>query len=309
LEEYADSLEVKVETRSRELKASQQQLIHSEKMASVGLLAAGVAHEINNPTGFVMSNLEVLRGYKINLQKLFLGYQELTSYVAEGNTDSNREEIKASLQKLKVIEEEGDIQYIMEDLDSLLDDSLLGTQRIQKIVQDLKSFSRVDDSEKKFVDLNEEVIEIALRLVWNEIKYKCTLKKELMPLPRFECRPGQLSQVIMNLLINASDAIETNGEITLSSECADSMIIIKVTDDGMGIAQKEMLNIFDPFFTTKESGKGTGLGLSISHDIVKKHTGEILVSSELGEGTTFSIHLPLNPSSRDYTGRQTEWKA
>ncbi len=273
-----------------QLKSQQQQLVHAEKLASVGQLAAGVAHEINNPTGFVMGNLEILRDYKHSIQEIFKAYAHMEQHIL-ASTDPI---IKQALLRVDEVKAEQDLAYILPDMDDLLKDSIDGTLRIQKIVQDLKSFSRVDDSDKKSVDLNEDVIETALRLVWNELKYKCSLHKELKPLPAFECFPGELSQVIMNLLTNASDAIDDRGEISIVSERLDTHICIKVCDDGCGIDEAHLLKLFDPFFTTKGIGKGTGLGLSISQGIIKKHGGNLTVSSQLEEGTCFTIMLPLS---------------
>ncbi len=266
----------------------QQQLVHSEKLASVGQLAAGVAHEINNPTGFVMGNLEVLMEYKKSILEIFTAYGEVEKEIKNSENNS----IKQALKRVEDLKEDQDLEYILTDMDELLNDSINGTVRIQKIVQDLKSFSRVDDADKKSVNLNEDVIETALRLVWNELKYKCQLNKQLNPLPTFTCHPGELSQVIMNLLINASDAIEEKGEISIFSETQGANIQIKICDDGCGICKKDMLKLFDPFFTTKEIGKGTGLGLSISQGIIKKHGGTLTVSSKMGTGTCFTILLP-----------------
>ncbi|MEE8059067.1 MAG: ATP-binding protein [Pseudomonadales bacterium] len=278
-----------LETVNQQLIDQQQQLVHSEKMASVGQLAAGVAHEINNPTGFVMGNLEILNEYKDSIKLLIQCYEQLEVSASAAGNDS----INEALQQINTVKTEQEIDYIMEDMEALISDSLRGAERIQKIVKDLKSFSRVDDTDMKEVDLNEDVIETALRLVWNELKYKCTLHKSLSTIPLYACHPGELSQVILNLLINASDAIETKGEITLTSDYCDAEIVIQVSDTGTGINEETMLKLFDPFFTTKDIGKGTGLGLSISQGIVKKHGGSLRVNSQLGQGTTFTIRLPV----------------
>ncbi len=267
----------------------QQQLLHSEKLASVGQLAAGVAHEINNPTGFVMGNIEVLKDYKEDIIALFDLYKQLDELLAENNKDK----IKDKCQEIQQFKQKHDMDYLLNDMHDLIKDSLDGTRRIQGIVKDLKNFSRVDSVEKKPVDLNEEVIETALRLVSNELKYKCTLKKTLKPLPKYLCNSGELSQVILNLLVNASDAIEDRGEVTITSEYMQDYIQIQVSDNGSGIKEKDLLRLFDPFFTTKEVGKGTGLGLSISHNIIEKHGGILSVASQLNQGTVFTIMLPI----------------
>ncbi len=269
---------------------NQQQLLHSEKLASVGHLAAGVAHEINNPTGFVMGNLDVLREYIEDIEKLLSEY-----HVLEGLISINAEEnIKQKISSIESLKSDIGLEYILSDTKQLIKDSLDGTSRIKNIVMDLKNFSRIDSLEKSPVDINEEVIETALRLVWSELKYKCTLNKNLSELPTYPCNSGELCQVILNLLVNASDAINENGEISISSELMDSYIRIQVSDNGSGIENKDLIKLFDPFFTTKEVGKGTGLGLSTSNRIIEKHGGMLTVSSKVGQGTVFTILLPLD---------------
>mgnify|MGYP000331622689 CR=1 FL=1 len=279
----------KLETAHIKLKSQQQQLVHSEKLASVGQLAAGVAHEINNPTGYVMGNLKVLKEYEHSLQEIFKGYSQLEDAIEQ----SENKKIKQALLQVNTIKTDQDLEYILNDMDELLNDSINGAVRIQKIVEDLKSFSRVDDADKKMVDINEEVIETALRLVWNELKYKCKLDKTLKTLPEYSCHPGELSQVIMNLLINACDAITVKGEVSITSEQVADKIQISICDNGSGISDSDILKLFDPFFTTKSIGKGTGLGLSISQGIIKKHGGTLTVSSQPGKGSCFTILLPI----------------
>ncbi len=279
----------KLETAHIKLKSQQQQLVHSEKLASVGQLAAGVAHEINNPTGYVMGNLKVLKEYEHSLQEIFKGYSQLEDAIEQ----SENKKIKQALLQVNTIKTDQDLEYILNDMDELLNDSINGAVRIQKIVEDLKSFSRVDDADKKMVDINEEVIETALRLVWNELKYKCKLAKTLKTLPEYSCHPGELSQVIMNLLINACDAITVKGEVSITSEQVADKIQISICDNGSGISDSDILKLFDPFFTTKSIGKGTGLGLSISQGIIKKHGGTLTVSSQPGKGSCFTILLPI----------------
>ena len=267
----------------------QQQLVHSEKLASVGHLAAGVAHEINNPAAYVKGNMEVLKDYKESIQQLISAYDLFETEIEASNNPA----LMALISSIQQLKKEQDIDFLLTDIDELLRDSLYGMERIQKIVLDLKSFSRVDDLDKTKVDINRDVIEIALRLVGNELKYQCNVTLDLQTLPLLNCYPGELSQVIMNLLINARDAMPEGGDIHISSECQNDMIEIKVSDTGEGISKGNMLKLFDPFFTTKEVGKGTGLGLSISMDIIKKHGGQMRVESQLGSGTCFSISLPL----------------
>ena len=264
------------------LKRSQAKVLHQEKMASIGQLAAGVAHEINNPIGFITSNLSTLGKYLSRLSG-FLAVQ--SDCLAAGAPPEEVESVRQQQASLK-------IDYIVKDLEDLVRESLEGAERVRSIVADLKSFSRVDESEFKQADLNE-CLRSTINMVWNEIKYKATLKKELGVIPPTRCYPQQMNQVFMNLLVNAAHAIEHQGVITIRSLAEDGYICVSVADTGMGIPEANLNRIFEPFFTTKEVGKGTGLGLSITYDIVKKHNGEITVRSEPGKGTVFTVRIPV----------------
>ncbi len=284
-----DTTEIKkvhaeLEKAYAELKEAQSQMLQREKMASIGQLAAGVAHEINNPIGFVMSNLGTLGKYAERLA----GFIDLQSEVILSRNDpADSEKVAASRKQFK-------IDHIIGDVGSLIAESLDGTERVKKIVADLKSFSRVDEAEYKVADLHE-CLDSTINIVWNELKYKATLRKEYGEIPPVRCYPQQLNQVFMNLLVNAAHAIEKQGEITVRTWQEDDTIRVAISDTGCGIPEGLLSRIFEPFFTTKEVGKGTGLGLSISYDIVKKHQGEMTVASEVGTGTTFTIHLPFSP--------------
>lgn len=265
-----------------ELKATHAQMLQREKMASIGQLAAGVAHEINNPIGFIMSNLGTLGKYLERLRG-FIATQD--GIIAELEREEASQRLAQAKKTLK-------IEYIMGDIDNLITESLDGAERVKKIVQDLKSFSRVDEAEVKVVDLRE-CLDSTINIVWNELKYKATLKREYGDIPPLRCNPQQLNQVFMNLLVNAGHAIETQGEITVRTWQEEEDVFIAISDTGCGIPNEVAARIFEPFFTTKEVGKGTGLGLSISYDIVKKHGGVITVESEQGKGTTFTVQIPL----------------
>ena len=264
------------------LKRSQAKVLHQEKMASIGQLAAGVAHEINNPIGFIHSNLSTLGKYLSRLSG-FLAIQ--SGCIAAGAPPEQVESVRQQQAGLK-------IDYILKDLEDLVRESLEGAERVRSIVADLKIFSRVDESEYKQADLNE-CLRSTINIAWNEIKYKATLKKELGEIPRTRCYPQQMNQVFMNLLVNAAHAIEDQGVITVRSWEEDGYVCISVADTGQGIPEANLNRIFEPFFTTKEVGKGTGLGLSITYDIVKKHNGEITVRSEPGKGTVFTVRIPV----------------
>lgn len=267
----------------RKLKQSQATILQQEKMASVGQLAAGVAHEINNPVGFITSNLGTLGKY-IERLKEFISLQTNASD-ANGGPESF-DELNTARKKLKV-------DYILEDIPDLIKESLEGAERVKEIVQNLKSFSRVDQAETKPANIND-CLESTLKIVWNELKYKCEVVKEYGDLPQTLCSPQQLNQVFVNLLVNAAHAIEKQGVITIKTWTADKDIYASISDTGRGIPQENLARLFEPFFTTKEVGKGTGLGLSIAYDIIaKKHHGEIIVDSEVGKGTTFTVRIPV----------------
>lgn len=273
----------KLEQANRELKQAHAQQLQSEKMASIGQLAAGVAHEINNPIGFVSSNLGSLERYLGKLTE-FITFQdqELTGSISP----ELHEKIADRRNRLK-------INSILEDIGDLLAESRNGVDRVGKIVSDLKGFSRVDEAEHKTADIIE-CLESSINIVWNEIKYKATLSRDFADLPKILCYPGQLNQVFVNLLINAAQAIKTQGTIELKAWATEDHIYVRITDSGCGISEEDVPRIFDPFFTTKEVGKGTGLGLSISYDIIKKHQGEISVESQVEKGTSLTIKLPSN---------------
>jgi PAS domain S-box-containing protein len=262
------------------LKQSQAQILQQEKMASVGQLAAGVAHEINNPMGFISSNLTSLTKYLERLTEFIRTLEEKLPQ------DAPDEELAALRKKLK-------IDYIMEDAVHLVEESLDGAGRVKKIVQGLKNFSRIDQAERLAADINE-CLDTTINIIWNELKYKCEVKKEYGELPQTVCNPQQLNQMFMNLLVNAAQAIETKGEIRIKTWADPEFIYTRINDTGGGIPQDKIKRIFEPFYTSKEVGKGTGLGLSIVYDIVvKNHQGDIQVESEVGKGTSFTVKIPV----------------
>ncbi len=263
------------------LKSAQSQLLQREKMASIGQLAAGVAHEINNPVGFIHSNLSTLSKYVARFEE-YIAAQEAVSLKLP---ESDRRELAALAKRLK-------LDYVTEDARQLVRECLEGTERVKEIVTNLKNFSRVDHKELQAANLNN-CLEETLRIVWNELKYKATVVKDYGELPETFCYPQQLNQVFVNILVNAAQAIAEKGEIRIATRAEAGTITVAISDNGPGIPEEIRSRLFEPFFTTKEVGKGTGLGLSISYDIVKKHGGEIEVESELGRGTTFFVRLPV----------------
>jgi two-component system, NtrC family, sensor kinase len=268
----------------KQLKESQAQVIQQEKMASIGLLAAGVAHEINNPMGFITSNLGSLGKYIDKLTQ-FIDFQgQAIERCADEATRSTLADMKQNI----------NLEYLVTDLRELISESLDGSRRVSKIVQDLQSFSRADSIEVVPSDLNETIMR-TINMVRNEIKYVAELDLLLEKLPPVVCQPQQIGQVVMNLLMNAAHSINGKGFISLATSRVGDSVEISVTDNGCGILPEHLERIFEPFFTTKEAGRGTGLGLAISHDIVKKHGGELLVESSAGKGTTFTVRLPIDP--------------
>ncbi len=285
--ERTEKARKELEIAYNELKSAQSRILQSEKMASIGQLAAGIAHEINNPIGFIGGNLRSLEKY-INK---FLEFMEAQSdVIKEFKITSSIEELSGKRKKLK-------IDYITEDIKELIKESLDGTERVAKIVQDLKSFSRLDEGAAlRHADINES-IDRTLNIVWNEIKYKARVIKEYGVIPQIKCYPQQLTQVFMNLLVNASQAIEKEGEIFIKTWHDGDYVCISIGDTGCGIKEEHLNKIFEPFFTTKEVGAGTGLGLSIIYDIIKKHKGDITVESTAGKGTVFTVKIPVEVSS------------
>ena len=299
-----DSLEVLVEERTKkvveqkaaiekqleELQETRLQLVQSEKLASVGQLAAGVAHEINNPVGYISSNLNTLRDYVSDIQKVATGYKEITESckAAEGP-------IQEKALAIEAIEKQIDLDFVLEDLDALLGDSIEGTHRVKKIVGDLSEFSHVNSQDVVEEDINA-LLEKTLSVAANEIKYKAEVEREFGDLPAVKCFGGKLGQVFLNLIINASHAMEEKGTIKISTGKNDleDSVWVEIKDTGSGIEEEHLAKIFDPFFTTKEVGEGTGLGLHIVQSVVENHQGKISVDSTVGVGTAFRIELPIN---------------
>lgn len=246
----------KIDEKTRLVKETEAQVIHMEKMASLGTLAAGIAHEINNPLSFLVSNLECFKDYFNSVDRL--------------------------------VTSEENSAFTLEDLKSMIRESLEGALRIKRIVSDLRLFSRKGEPQKVLIDINK-ILESVLAIVWNEIKYKVSVDKSYEAKSQIFAEATQLSQVFLNILINASQAIHEKGTISLSTYEDEKNVYAKIKDSGCGISQDALTKIFDPFFSTKKS---TGLGLSVSYNIIKKHGGDIKVESTTGKGTVFTVWLP-----------------
>jgi PAS domain S-box-containing protein len=267
------------------LSEAHEQLLQSEKMASIGQLAAGVAHEINNPIGFVNSNMGTLRHYVGTLLNVVDAYGEAVHKAAPGS---------ALEAQIDAINREADLGYLKDDIADLVSESMDGLKRVKDIVQALKDFSHVGQNDWQYADVHAG-LDTTLNIVANEIKYKATVEKHYGKLPEIKCLASQLNQVFMNLLVNAAQAIKSKGVITIATGASDGWVWVKISDNGCGIPQQNLKRIFEPFFTTKPVGSGTGLGLSLSYSIVNKHGGRIEVASKPDVGTVFTIKLPVAP--------------
>jgi len=277
-----NSRNAELEIAYAKLKDAQDQAIQSEKLASIGQLAAGVAHEINNPIGYVNSNLGTLQGY---LSKLLNAIDAFAQIVRQGDP--------ATVAAGEAISKRADIAFLAADAPQLITESREGIDRVCKIIRDLKDFSRRDRSEAWVRADVHEGLESTLNIVSNQLKYKAQIVRTFADLPLIECLPSELNQVFLNMLMNAGQAIKQNGVITVTTDCSADKVWIAIGDDGEGIPPDVLPRIFDPFFTTKPVGTGTGLGLSISYGIVAKHHGNIEVTSDPGQGTLFRIELPI----------------
>ena len=285
------------------IKEAQFQMIQKEKLASIGELAAGVAHEINNPLGYVGSNIETMNNFTVKIKqvvsvyrKSLEGLEQLNLYQKEGHVYFAN--IRQAERKFK-------FDFVMDELSSIMKDSGEGIERISKIVQTLKNFARTGtENETVYNNLNS-IVEDALLIVKNETKYSIDIETHLEEIPELECNRGQLGQVILNILVNAIQAIKAQdrserGRITIVTGSVEDSVFLKILDDGPGIPEKVLGKIFDPFFTTKDVGEGTGLGLSISHDIiVNKHNGMITAGNRTEGGAWFYISIPLRKEGRD----------
>lgn len=281
-----------LEDAYKELKLTQKQLIQSEKMASIGQLAAGVAHEINNPVAFIKSNLKSLEKYIASYQKL-IEKQSGILQIIESDESNN---IADKLKQLNDYIEEEDIDFINEDIANLISESIEGSGRVEEIVKGLKTYSRASDETMENHDINE-CLQSTLKVLNNELKYKCEIVVEAGKLPPLPIDRGKIIQVFTNLIINAMQAMDKKGRISiqtcLNKKNSKEEIMIRISDNGKGIPPDNLSKLFDPFFTTKEVGEGTGLGLSISQGIIHDHNGTIDVDSQVNVGTQFTIRLPV----------------
>lgn len=277
------------------LKNNQDSLVHAEKMAGLGQVTAGVAHEINNPTGFVMNNLSMLEEYHGYLKGIISHMRTLLSRLEDQPEELSPAQVGA-LQALNQQISKDDLDFVINDLDCITSESIAGAERVRDITQALKGYAYSGEHSAN-VDLNDS-LDATLKMLWNELKYHCKVEKDYGELPLVECMGGQINQVFMNLMVNAGHAMEgKQGLLTLRTRQRGDVVEVTIQDNGSGIKAEHLKRIFEPFFTTKAIGQGTGLGMSICYDIIKKHGGNIRVDSTEGEGTCFTVSLPIAPQN------------
>ncbi len=299
VEEQRKSYQNNLEKKNKEIqdaleytKMMQNQLVHSEKMASLGALISGIAHEINNPLAFVASNLNRFDEYFADLFILLDKWKSL------GQNLNKPEHCLAELHEIDALEKKIDYEFIVSDCKELMKHNFEGIERIKKIVIQLRGFAHISDDHAIDADINKAIDE-TLIIVWNEIKYKATVKKIYGDIPQVQCHIGEIKQIFVNLLVNAAQAIETKGEIKIETFNDDDNVIIKIIDTGKGMNDEIKRKVFDPFFTTKAIGEGSGLGLWICMSLIHKHNGKLEVKSQEGLGTTFTITLPMEFKSNN----------
>ena len=287
--ELAETLEIKVRERTEELSRAMAQLVQQEKMASVGQLAAGVAHEINSPLAFVTSNLQTLKKYTERFIDIIVRYQRV--FEQGGVAQQDRDDLRKHRESLRV-------DAISADAGDLLRQTLEGTERVRKIVADLKGFSHIDEEGEAPADLNRE-IDRTLSVMTHEIPAGAAIVREFSPLPVIPCRPGAFNQLFLGLLRNAFQARQKGLRVTIRTGVSGDRIRIAFADNGPGVPADLRTRIFEPFFTTRDVGKGKGLGLAVAYDIVTAHGGTIDVEDTPRGGATFVLHVPIRRGSHD----------
>ena len=284
---HLENQNIELANSKAELQRLQGQLVHTEKMASLGQLAAGVAHELNNPAGFIYGNMDLLGDYLSKLHSLLRVYDEVTFPADE-------------LQLVETRKTEIKYEKLVGELDSIIADCREGAERICDVVKNLRLFSRLDEAEIKKVDIHSGIDSTVRLLSRYFTGGQVTLRRNYGDLPPIDCYAGQLNQVWMNLLVNAAQAVTERGEVSISTKLDQSAVVVAISDTGSGIPEDQLSRIFDPFFTTKSVGEGTGLGLSISYGIIERHGGTISVESLVGTGTTFTVRIPVRENESEW---------
>ena len=285
-----------------DIQKTHQQLVQSEKMASLGQIAAGVAHEINNPLAFVLSNIQILGDYFEVIVSIIEKYQLTNERVLDSCDGTCANGVDSALlltdfveqiKDIKNIEQEKNLSFLFSDIPAMLEESSIGLLRVKDIVTNLKRFAHSGGEGFDVFDVNE-CLDTTLKVTWNELKYSINVVRDYGDIPQVVCSIGKLGQVFMNLILNARDACNKEGELVIKTYQEDEFVVISFQDNGEGIPKEKLKRIFDPFFTTKPVGKGTGLGLSVSYRIVQEHKGRLEVDSVENEGTIFRVYLPIN---------------
>jgi signal transduction histidine kinase len=271
------------------------QLVQQEKLASIGMLAAGVAHEINNPVGFVKSNLQTLQEYSKSYMKVLKAYRDITKLIESKHPDAAT---KQSLEDLQQLLNTTDLENIAEDGLACIEESLFGVYRVEEIVNNLREFSRSDSDDRVKINVNDS-LESAIKLVWNEVKYNVKVERDYGDLPATWAINGQIVQVFVNIIYNAIQAMARQGQLIIKTQSDPHFIHTDIIDSGPGIEEKYLSKLFDPFFTTKDIGSGTGLGLYISHGIIDKHKGKLLAYNDPEAGARFRVSLPIEARKKD----------
>jgi signal transduction histidine kinase len=295
----AENLEIEVEKKTREVRETQLRLLQQEKMASIGQLAAGVAHEINNPVGFVISNLNTLKASSEDLADLIGSYRRLTALLSAKTKDSGT--VRQIREQMAVIDrriEDIDLDFIIEDTASLIDESLDGAKRVKIIVQNLRDFTHPSIETAESVDLNN-CLETTLAMLSSHTMPEVKISRKYGAIPQVTCHLREINHALFNILKNAFQSVGEQGEITISTTAEEEAVTVRIADTGTGIDPEHLSSIFDPFFTTREVGSGTGLGLFQAYSTVKSHGGTIAVDSEIGSGSTFTVTIPMEGIEKD----------
>ena len=286
-----DQANTELQSHIHHLQASQAQLVHTEKMSSLGQMVAGVTHEINTPLAYTRSNTVLVESQLGHINELVDACARQADYLLSDEA-VNEDTLAEQISQVAMLAQQLRHDKAIEEMRELLRDNISGLDQIAELVSNLKNFSRLDRQKVASVDLNEG-LDSVLIIARNELKYKVEVIRNFSNIPHVRCSPSQINQVFLNLIVNAAQAIEQQGTITLSTRQEGDFIRIDIEDTGSGIPPEVMPHIFDPFYTTKDVGEGTGLGLSIAYQIVQQHGGSIHAESELGQGTKFIIRLPI----------------
>jgi signal transduction histidine kinase len=285
------NLEIEVQKKTEEIRTAHAHMMQQEKMAAIGQLSAGMAHEINNPLGFIHSNLTTLKGYAEDLAALMQHYRILADFCNADSLGEFTQSVKNQVKAIQNAELTLDGSFVISDMPVLIDESLAGAQRIEKIVKDLKAVARPGENEKELINIHES-LDAVLTIVQNRIGPTLSVCKNYGPVPLLPGYPQEISQIWLNLILNALDALENQGTLTIDTRTDRGRVVVGISDTGKGIAPSDLSKIYDPFFTTKEVGQGTGLGLHLVYHLITKHAGRIEVQSTAGRGTTFTVFLP-----------------